>query len=247
MIDSNTGMQKEIVGIKLPVLAISVTSVLLVLVLTHHMPYSQNVNNDKNSFNNLSNIRPSTGRYAISSMSYQTFQDPTYGIKIQYPKDWEKIQFDKNFIVGFVSHARNDSGVLENLMISASRLSSPDISLDNFGKMRISALESQYPDFHLVSSGAFVTPTGSSLYKIEYDHKDGITPITTTELWSFEDKYEAHQKHISQSRKCICLVSSFLSSPLLSNSGTSYIMRTPPSTICFYSKVKHIVYLAILI
>jgi hypothetical protein len=177
-------MQKKVVGIILPVLAISVSSVLLVLVLTYHMPYSQYGNNDKNSFNNLPNISPSTDRDAVSSMSYQTFQDPTYGIKIQYPKDWEKIQFDKNFIVGFVSDARHDSGVLENLMISASRLPSPDISLNNFGKMRISALESQYPDFHLVSSGAFVTSIGLPLYKIEYDHKDGTLPITTSEIWS---------------------------------------------------------------
>jgi hypothetical protein len=50
--------------------------------------------------------------------------------------------------------------------------------------MRISALESQYPDFHLVSSGAFVTSTGLPLYKIEYDHKDGTLPITTSEIWS---------------------------------------------------------------
>jgi hypothetical protein len=177
-------MQKKIVGIILPVLAISVSSVLLVLVLTHHMPYSRNENNDKNSFNNLSNIPPSTDRYAISSMSYQTFQDPAYGIKIQYPRDWKKIQIDKNFIVGFVSDARNDSGVLENLMISTSRLSSPDISLNDFANTRISALESQYRDFHLVSSGALATSAGLPIYKIEYNHKDGITPITTTEIWS---------------------------------------------------------------
>ena len=185
---SNTGMQKKIVGIILPVLVISVSSVLLVLVLTHHMPYSQNENNDKNSFNNLSNIPPSTNRYAISSMSYQTFQDPAYGIKIQYPQDWEKIQFDKNFVVGFVSNARHDSGVLENLMIAANRLSSPDISLNDFGNTRISALESQYRDFHLVSSGPLVTSTGLPLYKIEYTHTDGILPITTSEMWSLNGR-----------------------------------------------------------
>lgn len=143
-------MQKKIVGIILPVLAISVTSVLLVLVLIPHMPYSQNGGYDKNSFNSTPNKPLSTGHYGISSIAYQTFQDPIYGIKIQYPQDWDKIQFDKNFIVGFVSDARHDSGVLENLMISTSRLSSPDISLNDFGKMRISALESQYPDFHQV-------------------------------------------------------------------------------------------------
>jgi hypothetical protein len=151
-------MQKNLIGIILPVLGISVPSVLLVVILTHYIPHSQDGIYNKNSFNNLQNTPLSTGRYPISSMSYQTFQDPTYGIKIQYPKDWEKIQFDKNFIVGFVSDARNDSGVLENLMISASRLPSLDLSLNDLGKIRIPVLESQYPDFHLVSSGPFVTP-----------------------------------------------------------------------------------------
>jgi hypothetical protein len=177
-------MQKNLIGIILPVLGISVSSVLLVVILTHYIPHSRDGIYNKNSFNNLQNTPLSTGRYPTSSVSYQTFQDPTYGIKIQYPKDWEKIQFDKNFIVGFVSDARNDSGVLENLMISASRLPSLNLSLNDLGKIRIPVLESQYPDFHLVSSGPFVTPIGLPLYKIEYDHKDGILPITTTEIWS---------------------------------------------------------------
>src|SRR5215475_11435606 len=119
-------MKKKIVHIILPVLAISVSSVLLVVILAHSMPYFQNSNTDKHGVNNLSFRSLPTGRHGIGLVSYQTFQDPSYGIKIQYPPDWEKIQFDKNFIVGFVSNARNDSGILENLMIAASRLSSSD-------------------------------------------------------------------------------------------------------------------------
>ena len=105
---------------------------------------------------------------------FLTYHDPVYGIKIQYPSDWEKIQFDKNFIVGFVSTSRHDSGVLENVMISSIKLSSSDTSLNNFGNTRISALESQYPDFHLISSSPFITSTGSPLYKIKFTHTDDI-------------------------------------------------------------------------
>ena len=65
-------------------------------------------------------------------------------------------------------------------MIAAIRVSSPDISLNDFGNTRISTLESQYRDFHLVSSGQFVTSTGVTLYKIEYTHTDGVLPITST-------------------------------------------------------------------
>ena len=71
-------------------------------------------------------------------------------------------------------------------MISADRLSSQATSLNSFGNTRISKLESQYRDFHLVSSGPFITSTGSPLYKIEYTHTEGILPITTTEIWSLK-------------------------------------------------------------
>ena len=153
------------------ILSLSLISILITVILIHPFPYYRNSNNN----NNASHAAP-----------FLTYNDPVYGIKIQYPSSWEKIQFGKNFIVGFVSASRHDSGVLENVMISSIKLSSPNTSLNNFGNTRISALESQYQDFHLVSSGPFITSTGSPLYKIEYTHTDGILPITTTEIWSLK-------------------------------------------------------------
>ena len=132
------------------VLSLSLISILITVILIHPFPYSRNSNN-----NNVPHAAP-----------FLTYQDRIYGIKIQYPFNWEKIQFGKNFIVGFVSTSRHDSGVLENVMISSIKLSSSDTSLNNFGNTRISALELQYRDFHLVSSGPFITSTGSPLYKI---------------------------------------------------------------------------------
>ena len=154
----------------------------------HSYSYSRNSDNNNNNYTNIIPLVSHTdSHYNISpATSFLTYQDPVYGIKIQYPSDWEKIHFDKNFIVGFVSTSSHDSGVLENVMISADQLSSPTISLNSFGNTRISKLESQYRDFHLVSSGPFITSTGSPLYKIEYAHTEGILPITTTEIWSLK-------------------------------------------------------------
>jgi PsbP len=156
----------------------------------HSYSYSRNSDNNNNNYANIIPLVSHTdSHYNISpATSFLTYQDPVYGIKIQYPSDWEKIHFDKNFIVGFVSPSSHDSGVLENVMISADQLSSPTISLNSFGNTRISKLESQYRDFHLVSSGPFITSTGSPLYKIEYMHTEGILPITTTEIWSLKGK-----------------------------------------------------------
>ncbi|MGA7899217.1 MAG: PsbP-related protein [Nitrososphaeraceae archaeon] len=180
-------MQKRRATVILSVGAISLISILITVILTHTIPYSQNSN--YNNVNVGSFRAPSGGHYSVAvAMPFQTYQDPIYGIKIQYPSNWEKIQLGKNFIVGFVSPSSHDSGVLENVMITATRLSSTNTSLNNFGNTKISALETQYQDFHLVSSGSFKSSTGSPLFKIEYTYRDGILPITTTEIWSLKGK-----------------------------------------------------------
>ncbi len=180
-------MQKKRATVILSVGAISLISILITVILTHIMTYSQNSN--YNNVNVGSFRAPSGGHYSVVvAMPFQTYQDPIYGIKIQYPSNWEKIHLGKNFIVGFVSNSQHDSGVLENVMITATRLSSTNTSLNNFGNTRISALETQYRDFHLVSSGSFISSTGSPLFKIEFTYRDGILPITTTEIWSLKGK-----------------------------------------------------------
>jgi hypothetical protein len=109
----------------------------------HSYSYSRNSDNNNNYANIIPLVSHTDSHYNISpATSFLTYQDPIYGIKIQYPSDWEKIHFDKNFIVGFVSPSSHDSGVLENVMISTDQLSSPTISLNSFGNTRISTLES---------------------------------------------------------------------------------------------------------
>ena len=180
-------MQKKINISIFSIFALSLISVLITVILMPSYSYSRNSDNNNNNIISIPLALPTHSYYDISTAtSFLTYQDPVYGIKIQYPSDWEKIHFDKNFIVGFVSPSIHDSGVLENVMISADRLSSPTTSLNSFGNTRISTLESQYRDFHLVSSGPFITSTGSPLYKIEYTHMEGILPITTTETWSLK-------------------------------------------------------------
>ena len=166
------------------VLVLSMISVIITVILIRSIPYSSNTNNKVN----IVPLATHSGSHYYKPIMapFLTYQDPVYGIKIQYPSDWEKIQFDKNFIVGFVSTTRHDSGVLANVMIAIHRLSSLNTSLSDFGNTRISALESQYRDFHLLRSGPFISSAGSHLYKIEFTYTDGILPITTTEIWSLK-------------------------------------------------------------
>ena len=101
------------------------------MILTRPIPYSWNSNNNVNIVSLTAHSYSLYGNPIRTP--FLTYHDPVYGIKIQYPSDWEKIQFDKNFIVGFVSTTRHDSGVLANVMIAIHRLSSLNTSLSDFG------------------------------------------------------------------------------------------------------------------
>ena len=167
------------------ILVLIIISVTISVILMYPIPYSLK-NNHKNSADMVSVSLAGSHYNNQIMLPYLTYQDPIYGIKIQYPSDWEKIQFDGNFIVDFVSSSKRDSGLLPNLMISVLKSHSLDTSLIDFGNARISTLESQYRNFHLISSGPFTTSLGLPLYKIEYIHTDDNLPITTTETWSLK-------------------------------------------------------------
>jgi len=155
------------------------------------MVYSENSNN-KNINNIDANIyesikAPSYGENArASTLSFLAYRDPIYGIKIQYPSNWEKIQFARNFIAGFISTSTNDSGILENVMISVTKLPYP-ISLDQLGNARISSDKSNYPGFQLISFGQAILQAGTPLYRIEFTHKIGALPVTTLESWAIRE------------------------------------------------------------
>ncbi|HZI70035.1 MAG TPA: hypothetical protein VFD60_02630 [Nitrososphaeraceae archaeon] len=90
---------------------------MITVILMHSYSYSRNSDNNNNNYANIIPLVSHTDSYYNISpaTSFLTYQDPVYGIKIQYPSDWERIHFDKNFIVGFVSTSSHDSGVLENV------------------------------------------------------------------------------------------------------------------------------------
>jgi hypothetical protein len=109
-------MQKKISISIFSIFVLLLISVLTTVILMPSYSYSRNSDNNNNNVISILLAVPTHGNYDISTAtSFLTYQDPVYGIKIQYPSDWEKIHFDKNFIVGFVSTSSHDSGVLENV------------------------------------------------------------------------------------------------------------------------------------
>lgn len=167
------------------ILVLTIVSIIFAIVMYPDL-YSLKSSSHKNKANIVPVFLRGSHYNKQILLPFLTYQDPTYGIKIQYPSNWEKIQFDRNFIIGFVSTSKRESGLLPNLMIAVLKSQSPSASLIDFGNARISTLKSQYHDFHLVRSGAFTTSPGIPLYKIEYTHTDDNLSISTSEIWSLK-------------------------------------------------------------
>jgi PsbP-like protein len=128
------------------------------------------------------------------------YKNPIYGIEIQYPSKWEKIDFaqsingnnnnnnnnnnnDAALIAGFLSTSKNDTGILENLMIREVRLASPDITTREFSNALLSSYKQQFKNFQLIGSNASMTLSGKPAYEVVYTY--GVQPniFKTMEVW----------------------------------------------------------------
>ena len=93
-------------------LSISQYSTTKLLTTIPSAPYLDILSNNDNN-NNSATINP----------TFSTYENPIYGVKIQYPSNWQKMDFDRHYgnnslpIAGFIPPSENDSGLLENLMI----------------------------------------------------------------------------------------------------------------------------------
>jgi hypothetical protein len=127
-----------------------------------------------------------TTRTVLPRTHFLTYENPAYGIKIQYPSYWERVDLSRNFIVSFIPPSENDTGLLENLVVGVSRLPSSFVSLNDFAATRINLYRSQFTDFHLIDTSQSTTTSGNPIYKIEYTHNNGRLAIETMEVWTMK-------------------------------------------------------------
>jgi hypothetical protein len=82
--------------------------------------------------------------------NYLSFQDTAHGFKVEYPGDWEKIQFSQgitegphNLVVNFLSPSRGSQTFREYLMIETANVT----SASTFLNQEISFLTQSFPHF----------------------------------------------------------------------------------------------------
>ena len=125
------------------------------------------------------------------------YENPIYGIKIDYPFGWDKLEFDQSnpygLVAGFVipregkplSEINVSDFILENIMIGVKSITSPSSSatLNGFVNEQISTYKQRLVDFQIIKSN--ITPIDNNpTYQIQYTQKDGRATFDTLQIWT---------------------------------------------------------------
>jgi hypothetical protein len=128
-----------------------------------------------------------------TSSPFLTYENSTFGIRIQYPSDWQKLEFSRRDSSGiaviFRSPPENASDTkLENLLIQVGNLPFQNISLEALNNANVDTLRNSLVDFKLIESTA-TTIAYNPAYKIVYTDTVGQDELKTMQVLSIkEDK-----------------------------------------------------------
>jgi hypothetical protein len=124
----------------------------------------------------------------VISRNFQTYESPIYGFRIQYPSDWEKIEFsdvqegNRKIIVNFVSPLESQSdNFREYFIIERGLLKAPTRSPDSGVNTYLNSLKS-FPNFKLIESQA-LSLANHPAEKLVYSFSNpqvGVTKVMDT-------------------------------------------------------------------
>lgn len=121
----------------------------------------------------------------LSQTGFSIYQNPVYKFKIEYPSNWEKLEFTqgieeehRNIVVNFLSPAGGASNTFrEYLIIEVRNLTSQDTSLGQYIDTQIN-LRQALPNFSLSESTPTSLTGGYPAHKIVYTYSNPIVGIT---------------------------------------------------------------------
>lgn len=98
----------------------------------------------------------------INSIKFNVYQNDAYGIKIDYPDIWDKVDFRFGpLFVGFITTEKNEIGIPENLVLQTNESESYNgVSAKDLATKAINIYESQIPDFKLIGTNSYETHSG---------------------------------------------------------------------------------------
>jgi eukaryotic-like serine/threonine-protein kinase len=122
---------------------------------------------------------------SVTSRNFLTYDSPIYGFKIQYPSDWEKIEFgdvqegNRKIIVNFISPLGSQSDTFrEYFIIERGLVKVPTRSLDSSINTYITSLKS-LPNFKLIELN-MLSVANNPAEKLVYSYNNPQVGVTKT-------------------------------------------------------------------
>jgi len=132
-------------------------------------------------------VQFAVGMTSKTEVKFLPYENPTYGIKIQYPSNWIKEESQNqgsNDIVKFSSPAGTAPA---SLNIIGGRQMSQNISLEQYSSASINALRQSFPGFNLIESNS-TTLGGLPAHKIVFK---SLTPsggeLELMQVWTIKN------------------------------------------------------------
>ena len=144
----------------------------------------------------------------ITTAGYLTYKNSMYGFEIQYPSNWEKIDFgqaieedDRHIVVTFLSPPEDALDIFrEYLVIQVGKLMF-NRSLEQYVDTQINSLRDSLPDFGIVESNATTLAGGNRAHTLVYTFKVGEDEYKVTEFWIIKGDKIYYLKYSTESEK----------------------------------------------
>ena len=116
----------------------------------------------------------------ISTAGYLTYKNSMYGFGIQYPSNWEKIDFgqtieedDRHIVVTFLSPPEDALDIFREYLVIQVGIPMFDRSLEQNVDAQINSLRDSLPDLGIVESNATTLAGGNRAHTLVYTFKVG--------------------------------------------------------------------------
>ena len=143
----------------------------------------------------------------ITTAGYLTYKNSMYGFEIQYPSNWEKIDFGqaieedgRHVVVTFLSPPEGALDIFREYLVIQVGNPMFNRSLEQYVDTQINSLRDSLPDFRIVESNA-TTVAGNRAHTIVYTFKVGEDEYKVTEFWIIKDDKLYYLKYSTESEK----------------------------------------------
>ncbi len=144
----------------------------------------------------------------ISTAGYLTYKSSKYGFEIQYPSNWEKIDFgqaieedDRHIVVTFLSPPEDALDIFREYLVIQVGMLMVHRSLEENVDAQINSLRDSLPDFRIVESNATTVAGGNRAHTLAYTFKVGEDEYKVTEFWIIKADKLYYLKYSTESEK----------------------------------------------